>query len=143
MLMRQSPRTASLHFRTNLCICLTSLCGLRAGNLRGGKPGWFPGTTVNGANNNVVNCLVHNAFAANVPSTYTPPCGGTLAVVMLPCDIARATGRVRAQMIRRDTYDQITVTQVPVPCECVVSVLLRMWLIADEATCLGCRCSNA
>jgi hypothetical protein len=86
---------------------------------------------VNSANNNVVNCLVYNAMAANVPNTYTPPCGGTLAVIMLPCDIARATGRVRAQMIRRDTYEQITVTQVPVPCECVVSVHPRQKAGAD------------
>lgn len=52
--------------------------------------------------------------------SYTPPCGGTIAVIALPCDVARA-GMVRAQMVRMDTYTQVTVTQVPVRCECVVS----------------------
>lgn len=92
-----------------------------AGNNRYGKAGWVPGQAVPAANDNIVNCLVYNAYMASVPETYTPPCGGTMAVIMMPCDVARATGRVRAMMVRRETYDQVTVTQMPVQCECVVS----------------------
>jgi hypothetical protein len=92
-----------------------------AGNSRAGKQGWLPGQSLPPASNDIVNCLVYNAFTAAVPVTYTPPCGGTMAVVALPCDVPRATGMVRAQMVRTDTYAQITVTQVPVRCECVVS----------------------
>lgn len=92
-----------------------------AGNARSGKAGWLPGQSLPPANNDVVNCLVYNAFNAVVPVSYTPPCGGTMAVIALPCDVARATGMVRAQMVRTDTYSQVTVTQVPVHCECVVS----------------------
>lgn len=101
------------------------------GNNRFGKAGWLPGQSLPPASNDVVNCMVYNALTADVPMTYTPPCGGTMAVVLLPCDVARATGRVRAMMVRRETYDQVTVTQVPVRCECPPPSLTTQGLSAQ------------
>lgn len=58
------------------------------------------------SHNGIVNCLVHNALTAKVPKTWTPPCGGTVAVVLIPCD---KHGK---------THTQSMLTQVPVKCKC-------------------------
>jgi hypothetical protein len=57
-------------------------------------------------------CLVHAAVTANVSATYTPPCDGTLAVILIPCNGS-------------ETTEQISITQVPLPidCKCEVSQL--------------------
>lgn len=59
------------------------------------------------SNNDVVNCLAANALRSSVAAAYTPPCGGTVAVVLVPCDL---------EMVRTD--NQVMISQVPVNCTC-------------------------
>jgi hypothetical protein len=83
------------------CISLMpAVLGCFAGNGRGSK-----------GNSDIVNCLVHNTLTVSIPVDYTPPCDGTVAVIVLPCD---ATGQ---------TNHQISIANMPLPdyCECKVS----------------------
>jgi hypothetical protein len=80
-----------------------------AGNERNGETIFqeFPGS-----NNDIVNCLVYNTMAANIPADYTPPCGGTVGVILVPCDNGGEWST--------ETLDQISLAQVKVDCTCEV-----------------------
>jgi hypothetical protein len=54
-----------------------------------------------------VNCLINNAMFSD--PFYRPPCGGTVAVVVLPCNPDGTTPA------------QVTIASVPLDCECTVS----------------------
>lgn len=72
----------------------------------------FPAGNTRGklGNNDVINCLIHNTLTVAIPPNYTPPCDGTVAVVVIPC---RADGSTTAQIT-------IASVEVPVPCNCEV-----------------------
>lgn len=62
-------------------------------------------------NTNMVNCMLWNALNANIPASYVPPCSGTVAVVLVPCNGAGAT-------TRQVTIAQVPFSSLPVTCQC-------------------------
>lgn len=66
--------------------------------------------------NNTINCLVWNAKHADVPPDYTPPCNGTLAVILVPCSI-------QLDLPYYVTNAQVTVANIPIRCSCQVGAL--------------------
>jgi hypothetical protein len=96
----------------------------RAGNNR-------YGSGLGAYSDDVVNCLVYNALNTPIPADYTPPCGGTVAVVLVPCDTNNQFAQAQV------TIAQVTVASVPVPCPCQVRpCLLRptSWTLLIRAT---------
>lgn len=79
-----------------------------AGNLRAGVGGDFQ------SDNDVVNCLVYNTMVADVPPTYTPPCNGVVAVVLVPCD---QSGQTTEQI----TVASVSFNSLGLECICEVS----------------------
>lgn len=69
-----------------------------------------------GSNDDVVNCILYNTYNHKIYRDYTPPCDGTLAVVVLPCD---ETLGYAAQA----TITQVPLSSLDVPCECAVSTV--------------------
>jgi hypothetical protein len=53
---------------------------------------------------------------ANVTASYTPPCGGTMAVILVPCTIKSNELGWTWQVVNA----QITIANVPVQCSCQV-----------------------
>jgi hypothetical protein len=105
MLCTHREAAQLVHFEAvaNLVRCALLCVVAAAGNSRGSA-----------GNNNIVNCLVHNTLTVNISASYTPPCSGTIAVIVLPCDNAGATP---AQI----TIAQVSISSVPVECSCEVS----------------------
>lgn len=71
------------------------------------------------SDNDRVECMVWNALNT-VAANYTPPCGGTVAVILLPCD---SNGNTGAQI----TIAQVTIGSIPVTCDCGVSGVAVGW----------------
>jgi len=65
----------------------------------------------------VVNCMLYNAYNHNIGTGYTPPCNGTLAVVIVPCSTTTPS-----TYTAQATIAQVLLSSLPVPCECKVSL---------------------
>jgi hypothetical protein len=68
------------------------------------------GTLIQPGSDAVVNCLLWNAYNTALPEDWTPPCSGTMAVVLIPCSAAG----IAAQ----PTLAQIKVDSSPIACIC-------------------------
>jgi len=73
------------------------------------------------SNDDVVNCILWNTYNTKIYPDYKPPCDGLVSVILVPCN---EDGRTPAQI----TIAQVTVANVPVPCDCKVRHTTTAWL---------------
>lgn len=58
--------------------------------------------------------MVWNALNANIPPSYTPPCNGTIAVVVIPCKYSNPEVTTTDQVM----IAQVNLANLPDPCKC-------------------------